>query len=636
MDIIPTNYNFYDAARAEYFASSILQERWDAGEHNTEDARAKSTAGLTLTEEHGSRSLREIVVKILENPDGFNAFSPKALRTHRHLNQDLFLTFLCKRVAHVFSLMGELELPGKKKLNLESFNETFTMPMLTSSLLSFALELINKSEQRKALLLVDILRKALFHDRNDDAKLEAALKDFQNGLPIVMGGGFDWHSTQCILFQDYFIYCNRGWDSKCGSEGDGWNVFKIGNKEKINAEWIKKITNRLAYEETDYPSCKKLIEELDAQFIYRHPMKGQRVGNCTYTSFKALISALMVLVEISDDFKNKVSADAFKSSSTGGKKFYTSFSNADRRLVLSDLLKELKATNPNPVILALTGLIYNKIIGKPLLGFKIGWDLWIEFVDLYESFSKKTCLSNLRVYLKEIPKDEDNHARLLKLIEYFSIKEVNQQYLQDCNLLMQTFANKKEDVKDPQASDSKENISLELVDYFMENKWWAIADKEIRLIQNSKLQMKRFQELFDHLISEQLWDHANKILPEIQRLDRTKLKYFDALKVYALKLIEARRWESAKIAIELLQKLNKKPSEINRVIVDIARTLADFGMCNEALSALDLIQGVCKLRTKVFDEISMKMQPNGNLDRSVKRLKGNDMDVYEITSKFGF
>lgn len=359
------------------------------GKHHKQYHRPLSSFGTTVPEMQGSKELRQATAK--ETARDIHVLSPQALRKMRWLNHIVSDILKFKRLAHALGIVGKIPLPEEtecplKSIDLEGFHETFALPMLASSFEQFSQTCGDYSTRAKATQLKAVFDTAIYQDNMSEAKLLEACEQIHGGskIPLLLGAGWDWHSTQLIIHGDYFIYCNRGDDSKV----EGWHLYAIGDKSKITPEWLRTITNRLAVSKDDYLSMQKIVEDLQATPIASHPMRCQKGGFCTYTGVKTAILALLTLLEIDENYPSQINENEVSLAAKRASSIYKSFSNLDKQLVLKDFLIDLKEQmqeNPvDPSVEKMAQLVHTKLISHPSLGFKLGWDLWLEVVDQCE------------------------------------------------------------------------------------------------------------------------------------------------------------------------------------------------------------------------------------------------------------
>ncbi len=253
--------------------------------------------------------------------------SPTSLRNLENVNS---LTMRLKRLGHAYNLAEFIKLPDGTLMNLEGFNETFVVPMLRAMFDEFTSLRKDLISQELSHFVKESLSRAVWHDNATDPKIDEIHKlihDPSYLYPVVVSSGWIWHSTQVIFFKDHLYYCNRGDD--CGLH-PGISVFKIGNKEKITPEFLKRIASRLDVEKSQYTSLEKIKEELEVMYVDDITMKKQKVGNCVYVNLKAAIFMLMLLGTLEEN------------PAATAKPIYKAFSQFDKEAVLKDFLIDVE------------------------------------------------------------------------------------------------------------------------------------------------------------------------------------------------------------------------------------------------------------------------------------------------------
>ncbi len=358
----------------------------------------------TVSEVQGSKRFCNLVAKIVTNSP--HALSLTCLRSLMNFNLKLYRQLEWKRFAHVFSLRGNVPLPDGSSVNLEGFNDPFTMTMLLTSFDTFAhsnAHLVNKNMHH---WIAHALSTAIWHDnatRTNIINTFKKIKDPSYCCPIIICSGWNWHSVTIIFFKNFFIYCNRGAGSK---DFPGWKIYHIGSKEKITPQFLDNIAKRLNFTSKNHISVDEIIKELNATEIFYALMKEQSAGNCTYTSAKAAISALMTLWEYLKVNGNSLilNKKTFKTSHLKAKFIYKEFSNYDRQLALDNFFIDLeinKSKNESPhsnvydflAVEKITFIFFAKIRNLAMnhniftFGYKIGWERWLRFDDYVSNFT---------------------------------------------------------------------------------------------------------------------------------------------------------------------------------------------------------------------------------------------------------
>ena len=299
----------------------------------------------TVSEVQGTFAFCKKITQLTEKTPVI--LSPKYLRNHERLDPTC-LTLRYKRLGHVFN-KNTLFYPSEGvSRNIEGFSETFCINMLRATFNEFACakkDIISKETHET---VAETLSKAVWNDNVSDekiAEIHRNIHDPHYSHSILVGSGWDWHSTQIVFRRIqgklHMFYCNRGAD--CGVN-PGIMVCCIEKEHLITPEFLKRIALRLAVKYADYTSLDKISEELGAPPIQRIPMKAQKVGNCVYTSLKAAIYILLIVSDLTKDLEETLTpifplpSDA---KILNAKASYKAFSKYDAEVVLEDFLIEL-------------------------------------------------------------------------------------------------------------------------------------------------------------------------------------------------------------------------------------------------------------------------------------------------------
>ncbi|MBA3602082.1 MAG: hypothetical protein H0W50_00185 [Parachlamydiaceae bacterium] len=348
-----------------------------------------------------------------------------------------------KRIFHVFSLDGWLTLQDNSELRLKGFTDVWAKSVLISSFEDFALSnqnLVSTSLKRwvtKPLL---------------DATQQRKFKDYNHYYPFAIFSGWNGHSINIILYKNYFVSCNRGDD--CGQHS-GWTIYQIGSKKNLTEEFIESLENTNGYDKSSYISNEKIIKHLNAEEIYHCNMKSQTVGNCTYTSAKAAILALLTLWELSKNSMNgHFNAKMVEKAVENAKKIYKPFTNFDRQEVLNDFIADLEiydnrrnddnavptfykdAIDKIKVIFAEKIYFYENIF---TFGHKIGWERWLHFnqclpnISAFASSNENTLRNIISLIFCNITKNDIAH-RLSTLLAEFNNSNTIAIILEQINL----------------------------------------------------------------------------------------------------------------------------------------------------------------------------------------------------------
>lgn len=385
VNLVPTSSRSVDPTSASHKATSdemsekidsskILSISWEGDPLDPlqwrEDIHEKR-ANQTISQCQGCRSLRNRTVEVTRNNP--KAISPSALRAASASgNQSTYEIVKYKRLAQTFGLSGFLKAKDKDyvfEFNLEGFSDTFTMPMIQESLDDF-LALSPKYEKQRTLFAT-IFSESLNNDNATDERIANAYRRIhakEKTLPVLIGTGWDWHSTQVIIYKCcncmtplYFLgYFNRGVDAIVS----GGMLYTIRNHEKITKEWIGKLAKRLSSTQSNYLSQKKIVADLDLKLRYTFPQKIQKKGSCTMSSLKAGLSGLFALDQLSESFEkcieiDRISVDLENKEWQKTDKMFIDF---DKKRLLDDFLSDLKKENPDENAKKMAIFLMNKYL----------------------------------------------------------------------------------------------------------------------------------------------------------------------------------------------------------------------------------------------------------------------------------
>ena len=298
----------------------------------------------TVSEAQGTSAFCEKTVQFSKETPA--VLSPKYLRSDERLDPTR-LTMRYKRIGHVFNKNTHIYLPDGEMRLTEGFNETFCLNMLRTTFDEFASERKDIIPKEMYETVAETLSKAVWNDNVSDekiAEIHQNIHDPSYAHSILVGSGWEWHSTQIVFRRIqgklYMFYCNRGAD--CNGY-PGITVCHILKEDLVTPEFLKRITSRMAAKASDYTSLTKIQEELLATYIQYIPMKGQKVGNCVYTSLKAAILALLIVSDLTKNM-DKTSTSIFpleEDKIKNAKSIDKEFSKYDAEAVLEDFLIEL-------------------------------------------------------------------------------------------------------------------------------------------------------------------------------------------------------------------------------------------------------------------------------------------------------
>jgi hypothetical protein len=322
------------------------------------DVKHESFAGQTVTQVQGNAGFCQLLTNAFyEEAESSNEQTPllsfEFLRELPPFNSNA-LGFRYKRLGHALSLSGDIPLPDKRSCSLEGYNETFALPQIKESFRGFA-STPELSHRKEIYHFVDSsLSKALWHDSATDAKIEETLLCIHNPLyhsPILVGSGWNWHSTQMIFFRDekgvlYGFHINRGLQH---GGYPGAVVLKINDEKKITKTFLKELTDRFASNIATYKTLARIKNELQAEQVDYIKMCPQKVGNCVYANLKAAVYILLILAQSTHNPMKQASSDGSlfaPEDQIPARQCYKKFSEYDATKALNDILTDIEQFDP--------------------------------------------------------------------------------------------------------------------------------------------------------------------------------------------------------------------------------------------------------------------------------------------------
>ncbi len=326
-----------------------------------------------IGEVQGSQMLRQKVC--LLNP---SIFSLDSILLFKKVNHQLYTAFLIKRFAHALCLGNTFLSVRKQKISYEGFSESFTLPMLAST--------IRLLKPQKNLSKEDLdwifnqLKIAQIADRlvtsRDYEILSERLQrpNYQNA--IVCGCGYDWHFPAWIVYGDFFIYCNRG--AREDNDEREIVIYFLPEKmrKKMTPPVLEAIINRYQSTKSNYFTLQSMEKTFHLELIFQMHMKQHTAGICTYATSKVLIYVLMAIRYFMINYPGKIlicDANRFWSQAFRyHHPSYKMFTQTDRYLVVSHLLYETDKflKNPNEESLA-DAKIYYKLLLSAVASFTL-------------------------------------------------------------------------------------------------------------------------------------------------------------------------------------------------------------------------------------------------------------------------
>src|SRR5581483_4869751 len=153
----------------------------------------------SVSEVQGTSTFCKTVAELSsKNP---TILSSEYLRNYNRLDPTC-LTLRHKRMGHVFSLEGKIHLIDGTTRSLEGSNETFFLPMLKTLFEAFASKHPDLVSDSLRVSMSNAFSKAVWNDTVSDekiAEIHQLIHDPNHTDSIIVGSGWDWHSTQLVF-----------------------------------------------------------------------------------------------------------------------------------------------------------------------------------------------------------------------------------------------------------------------------------------------------------------------------------------------------------------------------------------------------------------------------------------------------
>lgn len=265
-------------------------------------------------------------------------------------DKNMHLLIKYKKLSQVFNLKGEITLPNEVLFDLEGGRNQLQFPALRAAFDQFAYIRKDLISDQTLISITKSLSNADYDSYIKDEKIAEIHKNIHDCCycdSIIVVSGDANHSIKIIFFKkpsggNYLLYCNRG----RGSKGQpGIQVLKLDKTSKITKQFIKSLSERRKLPKGNCITVDELNEILGSKTICYIPMAPQKVGNCVYSSYKAVFYALF-LVRI---FKENPWIEDFnfpELEKKWAKQVYKEFSRFDAVTVLEDLLIDLRKDVP--------------------------------------------------------------------------------------------------------------------------------------------------------------------------------------------------------------------------------------------------------------------------------------------------
>ncbi len=306
--------------------------------------KRKGKRGFSICQEQGSPALRRAARLFAKDQPAF--FRPSILRKIRRFHERNFRILQLKRLGHALNLDGLLSLSDGTHTQYNGFSEAFSIPMLASSVQEYASRKESRISEKAGSWIAAILNNTSssdLHTSGEGKELLDKMLDPNCPDPISISSGYDWHSTQLFIFRKHLIYCNRG----AGSDPwPGVAVFRIPDIAKFTPGLIDALINRHSVGYHDWRqnlSLTSLTETLGLEFVYWHKQNSQKTGNCTYTSAKSGIRALLAIRFLIDKCGGRpevFSSLEWENAFNQTRAEYQDWNDFDKNLVILDALND--------------------------------------------------------------------------------------------------------------------------------------------------------------------------------------------------------------------------------------------------------------------------------------------------------
>lgn len=190
-----------------------------------------------------------------------------------------------KSLAQIWGIKGEsvwIDKNGKStSFQLEGYSKEFGSRLFEKYLPVFFKGL---SDVRIDIIIEAFKQKA-------PAELSEKIK---NGEPVVLDGGTFDHTVAFVIYKNILVICNRGLRSK----GESGAYFYRFNREMTHED----IENLTKVQKNIQEFDQMLIDlDLDLDFYKHVGYKEQKVGNCTWASWKVAFGVLCHLLNMSEN-----------------------------------------------------------------------------------------------------------------------------------------------------------------------------------------------------------------------------------------------------------------------------------------------------------------------------------------------
>lgn len=160
---------------------------------------------------------------------------------------------------------------------------------------------------------------------------------------VYLSTGWVGHTVGVALYGRFLVYCNRG---QHGDQVNGIKIYAINDIGKVDKTFFNKIT-KVNGNHPDFIKVLETVVDLNRP-LARLKKKGQKRGDCSFSNPKAIIEALIILLQVKPD------ADIYELMAVirkeSNRKKYRAFSHFIRDKEIDELIKNMYYAEQNPLL----------------------------------------------------------------------------------------------------------------------------------------------------------------------------------------------------------------------------------------------------------------------------------------------
>lgn len=217
----------------------------------------------------------------------------KCRRWQESLTPLLDMHYFSYRVGHVMGLKGTLDViidNHQFKFSLEYAPAEVSLKVLSDYLntysqsqLSPVFSVISQAVKKNWVLILPNT------STYGESAYSTIFEQYRSNELTFISCGWPGHTVVLVLYGDYLIYTNRG---EAGDSIYGSKIFKLTDRNKITADFVKKLINS--------SSPKAFNESLTKIINFKKPVvrffsKHQKYANCTFANPKSCVESMLVL-----------------------------------------------------------------------------------------------------------------------------------------------------------------------------------------------------------------------------------------------------------------------------------------------------------------------------------------------------